>query len=964
MSDRTVRVRLEALVSGFQANIAKAQQSTIRFGQAATKSLDKNRQQWDTLSRTAGLAGLAIGAGVGLAVKTFADFDQAMSRVASTGEDARNNLDALRKVAVTAGKDIGFSAEQSADGIEALLKAGVTAQDVIGGGLKGALDLAAAGELAVGDAAETAATAMTQFGLSGREVPHIADLLAAGAGKAQGDVSDLALALKQGGLVASQFGLSLEDTVGSLAAFASEGLIGSDAGTSFKTMLLALANPSKKAAKTMADLGISAYDAQGNFVGITDLAEQLHDKMRNLTPAVRDQAMAQIFGNDAVRAANVLYKQGGQGIQDWINQTNDAGYAAQVAATKQDNLAGDLRKLKSTLDSVFIESGGGANKALRDLVQGVTDLVDKIGNLPTPVLEGGLAIAAVAAGSLLAFAGVSKFATGVAETRRALDLLAPSGSRARGALTGVGKAGLIAAAGLAATAAAGAAMNSSIQKNSVGVTGYTSALLDLAKGGDGLDESFRQLGKSWLIFGSDVKDTTTTFKSLKEAQDTWITQGATFVGNVIGMKSSLQLLRDQFDQVDKALAGLPADQAGAAFAKLAKDATTAGLSMEDQLKLFDDYKTKLQQQANELGVTTLSAQDYYDWMGGKVPAAVQAAMKNNPAYKKSVEEVGESNKEAAKSVDELTEALFKQAHAALDASGAAIGYEKSIDDTTDSLKKNGRTLDIHTEKGRANRQALDQQAQAAIDLISAQAKNDASTGKLVKTTENARKQFIKNATQMGLTKKAAEKLADSYGLVPKDVKTTFTTPGAKEAKQKAEDLKKKLDGLPKDVKTTITTLLDQGKYAQAKAAYDSFKNKNVYITFHNRGSTPGGNLGGPQMSAYATGGPITGPGTGTSDSILMLGSNGEHMWTAREVQAFGGHDKMIKFRKDILDGVARFATGGPVVDRTVMPGYRYQTNVSPIVEQARTPVQVTQYISSPDPYVGATAASQRMKAFL
>jgi TP901 family phage tail tape measure protein len=88
----------------------------------------------------------------------------------------------------------------------------VSTADVLGGGLKGALDLAAAGQLSVGEASETAASAMTQFGLKGAAVPHIADLLAAGAGKAQGSVHDMGMALNQSGLVAHQFGLSVEDT--------------------------------------------------------------------------------------------------------------------------------------------------------------------------------------------------------------------------------------------------------------------------------------------------------------------------------------------------------------------------------------------------------------------------------------------------------------------------------------------------------------------------------------------------------------------------------------------------------------------------------------------------------------------------------------------------------------------------------------------------------------------------------
>ena len=194
-----------------------------------------------------------------------------MSNVAAATHETTGNMELLRAAALKAGADTAFSASEAADGIEALAKAGVSTADILNGGLTGALDLAAAGNIEVGDAAEIAATALTQFRLSGEQIPHVADLLAAGAGKAQGDVADLGQALKQSGLVASQMGLSIEDTTGSLAAFASAGLIGSDAGTSFKAMLQRLANPLGQGKKAMDELGISAYDAQGNFVGITSV---------------------------------------------------------------------------------------------------------------------------------------------------------------------------------------------------------------------------------------------------------------------------------------------------------------------------------------------------------------------------------------------------------------------------------------------------------------------------------------------------------------------------------------------------------------------------------------------------------------------------------------------------------------------------------------------------------------------
>jgi TP901 family phage tail tape measure protein len=288
--------------------------ATEKYGKSSAM-IDAHSASISKLSNTALGLGAAVGVGVGATARTFADFDKQMSSVAATGSDARTHIDELRKSAIDLGAASSFSASEAAAGVENLLKAGVSAADVMGGGLKGSLDLAAAGSMTVGDAAETAATALTQFKLSGKDVPHVADLLAAGAGKAQGEVSDMGQALNQSGLVASQFGLSIEDTTGTLAAFASAGLVGSDAGTSFRTMLLALANPSDKARESMHKLGIAAYDANDQFVGISNLAGQLRDKMGGLTQAQRDQALAQIFGNDAIRAANVLFEQGATGYR-------------------------------------------------------------------------------------------------------------------------------------------------------------------------------------------------------------------------------------------------------------------------------------------------------------------------------------------------------------------------------------------------------------------------------------------------------------------------------------------------------------------------------------------------------------------------------------------------------------------------------------------------------------------------
>ena len=242
------------------------------------------------------------------AVTTLADFDKALSSVSALGGDYAANIDKIAEATKTAGIAFGFTAVESVKAVEALAKAGVAVEDILGGGLEGALTLAAAGSLDVADAAEAAAKSMVQFGLAGEDVTLIADLFANSANKALGEVSDITAALNQSGQVANQFGISIEETVGTLTAFANAGLLGSDAGTSFRTMLLRLAKPTEDSAAAMDRLGINAFDAQGQFIGIEKLAGQLQTQLKGLTEEQRNNTLATIFGTDAIRSASILYE--------------------------------------------------------------------------------------------------------------------------------------------------------------------------------------------------------------------------------------------------------------------------------------------------------------------------------------------------------------------------------------------------------------------------------------------------------------------------------------------------------------------------------------------------------------------------------------------------------------------------------------------------------------------------------
>ncbi|MFE2600104.1 phage tail tape measure protein [Streptomyces sp. NPDC059396] len=57
-----------------------------------------------------------------------------------------------------------------------------------------------------------------------------------------------------------------------------------------------------------------------------------------------------------------------------------------------------------------------------------------------------------------------------------------------------------------------------------------------------------------------------------------------------------------------------------------------------------------------------------------------------------------------------------------------------------------------------------------------------------------------------------------------------------------------------------------------------------------------------EMKGFAVGGPVRGPGTETSDSVLARLSRNEHVWTAKEVRGAGGHGAMLAMRRSARAG--------------------------------------------------------------
>ena len=223
-------------------------------------------------ARRVGMDLLPISAGAALvaggAIKMAADYERSMDVLqASTGATAVE-MQALDKMAVDLGGDMTLPATSAKDAADAMLelsKAGLSVTDTMAAA-RGVLQLSAAAQISNSEAALITANALNMFKLSGDKATAVADLLAAGANKSSANIGQMADALQMSGNVAASAGLSIGDLTTAIALMANQGVAGSDAGTSIKTMLLSLQAPTGKAADLMQALGISIYDAQGQNV--------------------------------------------------------------------------------------------------------------------------------------------------------------------------------------------------------------------------------------------------------------------------------------------------------------------------------------------------------------------------------------------------------------------------------------------------------------------------------------------------------------------------------------------------------------------------------------------------------------------------------------------------------------------------------------------------------------------------
>jgi TP901 family phage tail tape measure protein len=351
---------------------------------------------------TAPLMGLGA-----VAVKVGSDFETGMSEVQAISGATGDDLIKLQEKAKEMGAATKFSATEASEGLKYMAMAGWDTTQMLDG-LDGVMMLAAASGEDLGLVSDIVTDALTAFGMEAKGASGFADLLASASSNSNTNVALLGESFKYVAPLFGALGYSAEDAALALGLMANAGIKGSQAGTSLKTAIANLANPTNKMATAMNELGLSITDTNGEMLPFKDVMDELRTKFANLTEEQQTQYAATIFGKEAMAGMLSIINASEEDYAKLTEATrNYTGTAKEMADVMQDNLQGEIILLKSALEGVGIQIYEILVPHLQKLVEMLQQAVDWFANLSPTTQEAIVKVAALAAaiGPLLLIGG-------------------------------------------------------------------------------------------------------------------------------------------------------------------------------------------------------------------------------------------------------------------------------------------------------------------------------------------------------------------------------------------------------------------------------------------------------------------------------------------------------------------------------------------------------------------------------
>ena len=388
----------------------------------------------------AGAAGASLVGGLVAAFKVSSDFSSSLAVLEKAAGASADQIERVRKASIELGRDAdlpGLSAADAADAFRILAVSGIDVETALGGAARATLQLSRAAKVEATDAAKSVASGINVFGLAGDKAQVVADGLAVALTQSGASLSEMNDAIKQAGLsFASKFvevdgaEKSFNNLNATLAIFAKNGLRGSDAGTSLKTMLQFLSGKSVDAQVRLEELtastgrtGTVLFDAAGKTRSFAETIKILREGINKL-PTDQDKAefISKVFGTDASRATEVLAALNDEALPKLVTQMGKSGSAADLAKAQYTGWKRGIDALQGTIETIglaFERLGNLAGLGFEKLSNFIAALAAGEGVLG-PIRNGLLGVGA-ALGVIVAVKGASEVFTLIRTAAMALS---------------------------------------------------------------------------------------------------------------------------------------------------------------------------------------------------------------------------------------------------------------------------------------------------------------------------------------------------------------------------------------------------------------------------------------------------------------------------------------------------------------------------------------------------------------
>ena len=347
----------------------------LRSAQARLRAFSRSVQ---AMGRQLLTVGTSAALPFALASRTFANFEAQMARVKALTGASEEDFARLEQAAKKLGATTVFSASQAAEAMSYFALAGFDVDNILGA-IGPTLDLAAAGQIEIAEAADIAAKIMAGMGLSADDLGNAVDVMAKAMTTANTDLTMLGEAFKYVGPMAKTAGISLEEITAAIQLLSNAGIQGEMAGSTLRGMLLSLTSPSAEAQKELDRLGVKVVDEAGNVRSLTGIIADLEGALASAGSGEKLRVLGTIFPARQAAGAAELVSQGADRLREATEALGDSsGTASRIAGTQLDTLKGDVTILLSSLEGVAIAIGEAFSTELRSAVRGVTSFLSAL----------------------------------------------------------------------------------------------------------------------------------------------------------------------------------------------------------------------------------------------------------------------------------------------------------------------------------------------------------------------------------------------------------------------------------------------------------------------------------------------------------------------------------------------------------------------------------------------------------